>query len=219
MLTLILSMAFLGQDDYVKGYQPRAGDRLLLSETSENPVPVITSLVRAPDLARAIQAKDSKTRDAMTARGDIASVAAGTPVVYVKRHPARTEGGDDLSEVRVVEGPLKDKVVFCQTSAVKKKAEVAAKGKPDKKPKREPLNEDQVADDIRAAIKKAKLDTSRLPSLEQKKFKEKMMKAAIETVCKKNKATLEEINAIATRARIFVNFDGMQYDMTGKRVK
>ena len=94
-----------------------------------------------------------------------------------------------------------------------------SKGKTDKKPKREPLNEDQVAEDIRAALKKAKAETAKLPSMEQRKFKEKMMKEALDKVCKKHQASLAEINTIATHAKIYVNFDGMQYDMTGKRVK
>jgi hypothetical protein len=105
--------------------------------------------------------------------------------------------------------------------ATTKKADSTAKAKPEKekKPKREPLNEDEVLDDVRAAIKKAKAETARLPSLEQKKQKEKLMKAAIETVCKKHKATVDEINTIATKAKIFVNFDGQTFNIAGRRVK
>jgi hypothetical protein len=228
MLTLILSLAFIGQDDYVKGYLPKAGDKVVLAPTSGTTLYVASNVAKVPDLDKAIKANDSKVLEQMAAKGEISMVSTETPVVYVNHHPSRIIGAD-LSEVRVLEGPLKDKVVFCHTSAVKmvdpaklearKKAEVAAKGKPDGKPKREPLNADQVADDVRAAIKRAKAETARLPSLEQKKQKEKMMKAAIETVCKKHKASLSEINAIATNAKIFVNFDGATYDITGKRIK
>jgi hypothetical protein len=45
------------------------------------------------------------------------------------------------------------------------------------------------------------------------------MKLAIETVCKKHQASLDEINAIATKAKIFVNFDGQTFNLAGKRVK
>jgi hypothetical protein len=232
MLTLILSVAFIGQqDDYVKGYQPKAGDKVVLAPTSGTTLYVVSNVAKIPDLDKAVKANDGKVLEQMTAKGDIQSVAAETPVVYVNHHPSRIIGAD-LSEVRVLEGPLKDKVVFCHTAAVKmvdpaklearKKAEVAAKGKtdkPDAKPKREPLNADVVAEDVRAAIKKAKAETAKLPSLEQKKQKEKMMKAAIETVCKKHKASLSEINTIATNAKIFVNFDGATYDITGKRIR
>jgi hypothetical protein len=232
MLTLILSVAFIGQqDDYVKGYQPKAGDKVVLTVTSGTSLYAASNVAKIPDLDKAIKVNDAKGLEQMVAKGEIVSVPADTPVLYVKGHKSSLSG-EPLSEVKILEGPLKDKVVFCHTTAVKmvdpaklearKKAEVAAKGKtdkPDAKPKREPLNADVVAEDVRAAIKKAKAETAKLPSLEQKKQKEKMMKAAIETVCKKHKASLSEINAIATNAKIFVNFDGATYDITGKRIR
>ena len=100
---------------------------MVLSVASGSNLYVATNLAKIPDLDKAIKAKDSKTLDAMTTKGEIASVTAETPVVYVKHHPAI---GDDVSEVRVVDGPLKDKVVFCHTSAVKKvdPAKVAIQG-------------------------------------------------------------------------------------------
>lgn len=229
MLSLILSVAFIGQqDDYVKGYQPKAGDKLVLTVTSGTSLYAASNVAKIPDLDKASKLNDAKGLEQMVAKGEIVSIPAETPVLYVKGHKSSLSG-EPLSEVKILDGPLKDKVVFCHTSAVKmvdpakveakKKVEVAAKGKPDAKPKREPLNADVVAEDVRAAIKKAKAETAKLPSLEQKKQKEKMMKAAIETVCKKHKASLSEINTIATNAKIFVNFDGATYDITGKRLK
>ena len=228
MLTLILSLALVGQDDYVAGYRPKPGDKLVLAGPSGTKVYVAMTLFRVADVEKAVKAKDDASLERMVARGDAASLPAEAPVVYLKNHPGKA-ADDDLSEVRIADGPLKDKVVICRTAAVKlidpakvearKKAELAARAKADAKPKRAALDEDQVAEDVRAAIKKAKAETARLPLLEQKKQKEKMMKAAIETVCKKHKASLSEINAIATRARIFVNFDGASYDVAGKRVK
>ncbi len=239
MLTLILSMAFIGQDDYVKGYQPKADDKVVLVPASGASLYVTSSFDNVPALDKAIKANDSAGLDQMIAKGEITSVPSETPVVYIKNHLYKLPA-NYYSEVRILEGSLKDKVVFCHTAEVKmvdpaklaarKKAEkpekvekpagVATKAAPEKKAKRAaPLDEDKVADDVRAAIKKARAETSRLPSLEQKKNKEKLMKAAIETVCKKHEATLDEVNTIATKAKIFVNFDGQTFNIAGKRVK
>jgi hypothetical protein len=228
MLTLILSVALVGQDNYVKGYQPKAGDKLVLVPSSGPSLYVASSFEKIPDLDKATKAQDTAGLDQMVAKGEIVSVGPDTPVVYIKTHTYKLPH-DDVSEVRIADGSSKDKVVFCHIAAVKmldparqgagKKAEVAAKPAPEKKAKRAPLNEDQVAEDVRAAIKKARAETAKLPSLEQKKQKEKLMKLAIETVCKKHQASLDEINTIATKAKIFVNFDGQTFNLAGKRVK
>lgn len=238
MLTLILSMAFIGQDDYVKGYQPKADDKVVLVPASGTSLYVASSFDNVPALDKAIKANDTASLDQMVAKGEITSVPSETPVVYIKNHLYKLPA-NYYSEVRILEGSMKDKVVFCHTDEVKmvdpaklaarKKAEkpekvekpgVATKAAPEKKAKRTtPLDEDKVADDVRAAIKKARAETAKLPSLVQKKQKEKMMKTAIETVCKKHDATLDEVNTIATKAKIFVNFDGQTFNIAGKRVK
>jgi hypothetical protein len=232
MLSLILSMALIGQDNYVKGYQPKADDKAVLVPSSGSSLYVATSFEKLPALDKAIKANDTAGLEGMVSKGEIASVPTDTPVVYIKNHLYKLPS-DYRSEVRIQDGSLKDKVVFCHTAEVRmldpaklappaKKAEpvaTKAKAEAEKKPKREPLNTDLVEEDVRAAIKKAKAETTRLPSLEQKKQKEKLMKAAIETVCKKHKATLDEINTIATNAKIFVNFDGQTFNIAGKRVK
>jgi hypothetical protein len=230
MLTLILSLVLVGQDNYVKGYVPKADDKVVLVPSSGTSLYVASSLDNVPALDKAIKANDTTGLEQMVAKGEVASVPTDTPVVYIKNHLYKLPS-DYRSEVRILEGSLKDKVVFCHATEVRmvdpakqattKKADSTAKAKPEKekKPKREPLNEDEVLDDVRAAIKKAKAETARLPSLEQKKQKEKLMKAAIETVCKKHKATVDEINTIATKAKIFVNFDGQTFNIAGRRVK
>lgn len=232
MLALVLSLVLVGQDNYVKGYQPKAGDKLALVPSSGTSLYVASSFDNIPALDKAIKAKDTAHLDQMTGKGEIASFPADTPIVLIKSHVYKLPH-DDVAEFRILEGSMKDKVFFCHVADVRMpdpakqagakvaptKPEVAAKAQPEKKAKREPLNEDQVLEDVRAAIKKAKAETARLPGLEQKKQKEKLMKAAIETVCKKHKATLDEVNTIATNAKVFINFDGQTFNIAGKRVK
>ena len=231
LTTLILSASILGQDasDFVAGYDPEPGDKLVLALPGGGRFYVASDYLTFNSLDKAVDANDSTGLDQMLDKGHAAIVNSGTPVLYIKRYDYRKIKQADISEVRILDGIYKDKVVFAHTVLVRKldsakqearaRAEAEARAWAEKKAKRGPLDEKKVVADLQSAIKAAKAQSGKLSPYQAKLQKEQIMKKAIEGVCKKHIADLDEVNAITTNAKVYVNFDGQKFDVAGSKVK
>lgn len=229
MITLILIAATLGQDsDYVPNYDPQPGERLVLGlDGLGSNIPIGSNYFTINEFWKFIQAKDGVGIKEMVSSGRGATVDAGTPILFVKKHEQYKDV--DLAEVRILEGPYKDKAVFtflicCQKLdpvkvRAREKAESDARVWAEAKAHRKPLDPKAIVADLNASIRRAKAETAKLNSYKAAQQKEKLMRQAIDSVCKKHLADLDEINAIATAAGVFVNFDGQRYDVAGNKIK
>ncbi len=227
IVILIVAALTIGQaSDYVAGYDPKPGDRLVLGGIRDV-VPVGSNYFSVQDLEKFLVANDQTGLRELTNSGKAALIDANTPILFIRKYEQYKDA--DLAEVRVLEGPYRDKVVFTfvvfcrKIDTVKQlargKALAEAKARADAKARRGPLDGASVVQDLNVAMKRAKAEASRLTVYQARKQKEIIMRKAIESVCKKHFADLEEINEIATAANVFVNFDGQKYNMMGEKVR
>ena len=68
---------------------------------------------------------------------------------------------------------------------------------------------------MKAALEQAKPDEPRKDLTEKKR----LVREAVEPICKKYKADWIEVNTIATQAGIVVGLSGHKYDVAGNRLR
>lgn len=228
MFTLLLVVALGQSSNYIKDYDPEPGDRLVLAiSDAKVPVPIGADYFAIKDFAKAIEAKDGVGIRKMITSGRGEAVDPDTPILFIKKHEEYKEA--DLAEVRILEGPYKDKAVYTFLTACRKldpvmvaareRAEADARAWAVAKANRKPLDPKAITADLTAAIKKAKADIGKLSRYDAAQRKEKIMREAIDKVRRKHVAEMDELNAIATGAGVFINFDGQKYDVAGQKVK
>jgi hypothetical protein len=120
-----------------------------------------------------------------------------------------------IAQVSTISRIARAATTFTYAPFCRKLDPAAAKKAAAERKKRGPLDKKAVAEDVKAALEQAKPDEPR-KSLTEKK---RLVREAVEPICKKYKADWIEVNNIATQAGIVVALHGQKYDVVGNRLR
>jgi len=215
MFGLALALAAFAQaPEYVAGYAPKVGDKVVLARDEPGRrVPIAKDDGAALGFKDVIEESDSNYEAILEGNDLLVEVAGGTPAQVV-------EGVSYLKDpiifkVRILEGPSKGKTAYAYTKFCRKPDPAFAKAAAEARKGRGPLDKKAIAAEVGEAIAGAKPNEPG-KDLEGKK---KLVREAVKPVCEKHKADFREVNDLAAQAGVFATLDGKKYDVAGNRVR
>ena len=213
MVGLVLAGVLCGQaPEFVKGYTPQVGDSVVLARDEPGRrVPIVKNAGAAMSFWTILDGASDDHYEAVVDGDQLAEIEAGTPARLMDVTNTRTP----IFMVQILGGPHKGKTTFTYAPYCRKLDPAAAKKAAAERKKRGPLDKKAVAEDLKAALAEAKPNEAR----QDLTGKKRLVREAIEPICKKYKADFIEVNTIATQAGIVVALNGEKYDIAGNRLR
>jgi hypothetical protein len=213
MIGLVLAGALCGQGpEFVKDYKPQVGDRVVLARDEPGRrVPIVKNVGAAISFWTVIHAVSEENYEAIVDGDQLAEIEAGTPVQLMDV----TDTVTPIFLVQILGGPHRGKTTFTYEPYCRKLDPVAARKAAAARKKRGPLDKKAVAADVKAALDEAKPNDAR----EGLMGKKRLVREAVEPVCRKYNADFIELNTIATQAGTVVILNGEKYDVAGNRLR
>jgi hypothetical protein len=210
---LVLAAVLCGQTpEFVKGYTPQVGDRVVLARDEPGRrVPIVKNAGAAMSYFSFIDGNSEDHYEMLVNGDELAEIEAGTPAQLMDVTNTRTP----IFMVQILGGPRRGQTTFTYAPFCRKLDPAAAKKAAAERKKRGPLDKKAVAEDVKAALEQAKPDEPRKGLTEKKR----LVREAVEPICKKYKADWIEVNNIATQAGIVVALHGQKYDVVGNRLR
>ncbi len=215
MFGLVVALAAVSQaPEYVDGYKPKVGDKVVLArDEPARKVPIAKNDGAALGFQDMVEDSDDFQYEAVLEGDELAEIDAGTPAQIVEG--VKYLKDPTIFKIRILSGPSKGKTTYTYAKFCRKPDLTVAKAKADSRKKRGPLDKKAVATDLNDAIATAK------PNEAQKdlRAKKRLVREAVDPICRKYNADYVEINDLATRAGIFVMLNGKKYDVAGNRMR
>ena len=215
MFGLIVALAAFAQvPEYVAGYKPKVGDKVVLArDEAGRKVPIAKNDGAALGFQDIVEDSDDFQYEAVLDGDQLAEIDAGTPAQIVE--DVKYLKDPTIFKIRILSGPAKGKTTYTYARFCRKPDLTVAKAKADSRKKRGPLDKKAVTTDLKDAIATAK------PNEAQKDLRSKksLVREAVDPICRKYNADYVEINDLATRAGIFVMLNGKKYDVAGNRMR
>ncbi len=213
MLVLTLAVVLCGQTpEFVKGYTPKVGDRVVLARDEPGRrVPIVKNAGAAMSFWGVIDGESEDNYEAVVNGDELTEIDAGTPAQLMDVTNTRTP----IFMVRILGGPRRGQTTFTYAPFCRKLDPATAKKAAAARKKRGALDKKAVAEDVKAALDQSKPDEARKGLTEKKR----LVREAVEPICKKYRADWIEVNNIATQAGIIVALGGNEYDVAGNRVR
>ncbi len=213
MLVLTLAVVLCGQaPEFVKGFTPKVGDRVVLARDEPGRrVPIVKNAGAAMSFWGVIDGESEDNYEAVVNGDELTEIEAGTPAQLMDVTNARAP----IFMVKILGGPRRDQTMFTYAPFCRKLDPATDKKAVAARKKRGPLDKKAVAEDVKAALEKAKPDELRTDLTEKKR----LVREAVEPICKKYEADWIEVNNIATQAGIIVGLSGNKYDVAGNRLR
>ena len=216
MFGLVVAVAALIQTpEYVAGYKPKVGDRIVLArDEAGRKVPIVKNAGAAMGFESIVRDSDFNYEAVVDGSTELTEIDGGTAVQIVENIKYGREK-PLIFKVRILEGPLKGKTAYAYTIFFRKPNPAFVKAAAERRKKRGPLDKRAIAAEIKDALEKAK--PNEVPGDLTKK--KQIVREAVEPICEKHQADYKEINALATQAGVFVMIGGEKYDVAGNRMK
>jgi hypothetical protein len=213
LIVTLSSLTVVAQDpEYVSGYKPKVGDKVVLArDEAGRRVPTTKNEGAAISFLSIIEGSEFNYEAVATGSDELNEIDGGTPAQIVGISKTRTP----IFKVKILEGPSKGKSVFTYGQFCRKLDPAYVKAAAESRKKRGPLDKKAIAAEVSDALAKAKPNEASADLSEKKK----LVREAVKPICEKHKADTREINAIATQAGVFVKLDGSKYDVAGNRMK
>jgi hypothetical protein len=216
MFSLVIALATLSQaPGYVEGYKPKAGDKVVLARDEiGRKVPITKSELAASMFSEYIigESPVESHYEAVVNGDELSEVAAGTPIQILE---TKSLVKTPIFKVRILEGPLKGKTTYTYSSFCRKPDPAQAKATAAARKKRGPLDKTIVIQDLKEVIAKTTANEAEA-DLTQKK---KLIRDAVEPICRKHAADYGELNELATHAGVVVVLNGERYDIAGNLIR
>lgn len=213
MFELVVALAAVAQaPEYVAGYKPKVGDRVVLArDEAARRVPIVKNAGAAISYLQFVEGPSEDHYEMLVNGDELAEIDAGTPAQLVEEVKTRTP----IFGVRILAGPSRGKTTYTYATFCRRPNPAAVKAVADARKKRAPLDKGTVAEDVKGALATAKPNESN----EDLRAKKKLVREAVDPICKKYNADYTEVNGIATKAGVFVTLNGQKYDVAGNRVR
>jgi hypothetical protein len=213
MQVLMLAVVLCGQTpEFVKGYKPQVGDRVVLARDEPGRrVPIVKNAGAAMSYFSFIDGGSEDHYEMLVNGDELAEIEAGTPAQLMDVTNTRTP----IFMVQILGGPRRGQTTFTYAPFCRKLDPTAAKKAAAERKKRGPLDKKAVAEHVKAALEQAKPDEPRKDLTEKKR----LVREAVEPICKQYKADWIEVNNIANQAGIVVTLNGQKYDVAGNRLR
>jgi hypothetical protein len=213
MLGLVLAGVLCGQSpEFLKGYTPQVGDRVVLARDEPGRrVPIVRNVGAAMSFWSTIDGGTDDHYEAIVDGDQLAEIEAGTPAQLLDATDTRTP----IFTVEILGGPEKGRTTCTYAPYCRQLDPAAAKKAAAARKKRGPLDKKAVAEDVKAALAQAKPDEAR----EDLTGKKRLVREAVEAICKKHKADYIEVYNIATRAGVVIVLSHATYDVAGNRLR
>jgi hypothetical protein len=213
MFGLVLAGVLCGQGpEFVKGYTPQVGDTVVLARDEPGRrVPIVKNAGAAMSFFTIIDGGSEDHYEAVVDGDQLAEIEAGTPAQLMDVTNTRTP----IFMVEILGGPHRGLTTFTYAPFCRQLDPAAAKKAAAERRKRGPLDKKAVAEDVKVALAQAKLNEAPVDLTGKKR----LVREAVEPICKKYKADFIELNNIATQAGIVVALHGEKYDVAGNRLR
>jgi uncharacterized protein YlzI (FlbEa/FlbD family) len=211
MFGLVVTLVALSQGpEYVADYKPKVGDKVVLArDEAGRKVPIAKSDGAALGFKDIVEGADFNYEMVVGGNGELAEIDGGTAAQIVEDIKYLKE--PIFFKVRILDGPSRGKTTYAYATFCRKPDPAFAKAAAEVRKKRAPLDKGAIVAEVEEALVKARPDDGD----EDLGGKKKVVREAIDPVREKYKAGYKEINALATRAGVFVMLNGRRYDVAG----
>jgi hypothetical protein len=213
MIGLVLASALCGQGpEFVKDYKPQVGDTVVLARDEPGRrVPIVKHVGAAMSYWTVIDGASDEHYVAIVDGDQLAEIEAGTSVQVMDVTNTRTP----IFLVQILGGPHRGKTTFTYAPYCRKLDSTAARKAFTARKKRGPLDKKAVAADVKEALDQAKPNDAR----EDLSGKKRLVRKAVEPVCRKYKADLIEVNNLAAQTGMVIILNREKYDLAGNRLR
>ncbi len=214
MFGLAVALAALAQvPEYVPGYAPQMGETAVLARDEVGRrVPVVKTAGAAMSFSPYAHEGVDNHYEKLVDGDQLAEIEAGTPVQIIDEG---IKFRPPIYQIQILAGPAKGKTTYTYADFLRVPNPAFARAAAAARKKRGPLDKAAVTAEIKEALDKAKPDEAVLDL----KGKKKLVRDAIDPICRKYRADFREALSIANQAGVLVKLNAERYDIAGNLLR